>query len=165
LIHLMDREGDTYEVMMAVVDAGDSAVIRCAQNRRVDDPLGTAHQAVRSQPVLGITVVPVRRTATMPARQAIAQVRSLSVTLTPDREKYPHAEPMTWNLVEVYEPNPPAGTEPVHWRLWTLEPIWHDQRARRRCSGTTPTTPPRPKKVPRSPSRYWPTTRILTVTH
>jgi hypothetical protein len=30
LIHLMDREGDAYEVMMAVVDAGDSAIIRCA---------------------------------------------------------------------------------------------------------------------------------------
>ena len=30
LIHVMDREGDAYEVMMAVVDAGDSAIIRCA---------------------------------------------------------------------------------------------------------------------------------------
>ena len=46
-IHVMDREGDAYEVMMAVEDAGDSAIIRCAQNRRVDDPLATAHQAVR----------------------------------------------------------------------------------------------------------------------
>ncbi len=122
LIHIMDREGDVYDVMMAVVDAGDSAIIRCAQNRRIDDPLGTAHQAVRSQPVLSVTRVSVRRTATLPARQAIVQVRSLSVTLTPDREKYPHAEPMTWNLVEVHEPNPPRGAKPVHWRLWTLEP-------------------------------------------
>ena len=30
LIHVMDREGDAYEVMMAVVDAGDSAILRCA---------------------------------------------------------------------------------------------------------------------------------------
>ena len=37
-------------------------------------------------------------------------------------EKYPHAWPMTWNLVEVWEPTPPAGAEPVHWLLWTLEP-------------------------------------------
>ncbi len=66
LIHVMDREADAYEVMMAVVDAGDSAVIRCAQNRRIDDPLGTAHQAVRRQPVLGCTTVPVGRSAAGP---------------------------------------------------------------------------------------------------
>lgn len=29
---------------------------------------------------------------------------------------------MTWNLVEVWEPEPPPATEPVHWLLWTLEP-------------------------------------------
>ena len=39
LIHVMDREGDAYEVMMTVADAGDSAIIRCAQNRKIDDPL------------------------------------------------------------------------------------------------------------------------------
>ena len=31
LIHLMDREGDAYEVMMSVVDASDSAIIHCAR--------------------------------------------------------------------------------------------------------------------------------------
>lgn len=31
LIHVMDREGDAYEVMMTVVNAGDSAIIRCAE--------------------------------------------------------------------------------------------------------------------------------------
>ena len=40
LIHVMDREGDAYEMMMTVADAGDSAIIRCAQNRKIDDPLG-----------------------------------------------------------------------------------------------------------------------------
>ena len=40
LIHVMDREGDAYEVMMTVEDAGDSAIIRCAQNRRDRRPAG-----------------------------------------------------------------------------------------------------------------------------
>ena len=118
----MDREGDAYEVMMAVVDAGDSAIIRCAQNRRVDDPLERAHQAVRSRPVLGRAEVAVGRTAGVPGRQATVELRSMRVTLVPDLEKYPHAWAMTWNLVEVWEPEPPPGTEPVHWLLWTLEP-------------------------------------------
>jgi hypothetical protein len=122
LIHVMDREGDAYEVMMAVADAGDSALIRCAQNRRIDDPLATAHQAVRSQPLLCRTTVPVDRKAGVPQRSAEVDVRSMRVKLVPDLAKYPHAWAMTWNLVEVYEPAPPAGIEPVHWLLWTLEP-------------------------------------------
>ena len=39
LIHLMDREGDVYEVLQWVEEVGDSAIIRCVQNRRVEDPL------------------------------------------------------------------------------------------------------------------------------
>ena len=42
LIHVMDREGDYFDVMLAVDDAGDSAIIRCAQDRRIDGPLGRA---------------------------------------------------------------------------------------------------------------------------
>jgi Transposase DNA-binding/Transposase Tn5 dimerisation domain len=122
LIHVMDREGDTYEVMMTVIDAGDSAIIRCAQNRRIDDPLAKAHEAVRSQPVLCRTEIVVSRKAGVPERYAQVEVRSMRVTLVPDLQKYPHAWPMTWNLVEVWEPNPPAGTQPAHWLLWTLEP-------------------------------------------
>jgi hypothetical protein len=122
LIHVRDREGDAYEVMMAVEDAGDSAIIRCAQNRRVDSPLATAHEAVHSQPVLGRTTVPVDRKAGVPQRWAWVEVRSLRVTLVPDLPKYPYAWPMTWNLVEVWEPAPPPGVEPVHWLLWTREP-------------------------------------------
>jgi hypothetical protein len=122
LIHVMDREGDTYEVMMTLVDAGDSAIIRCAQNRLVDDPLAKAHEAVRSQPVLCRREILVPRKAGVPQRHAQVEVRSMRVTLVPDLEKYPHAWPMTWNLVEVWEPAPPTGTEPVRWLLWTLEP-------------------------------------------
>ena len=122
LIHVMDREGDAYEVMMTVIDSGDSAIIRCAQNRRIDDPLAKAHEAVRSQPVLCRTEIVVSRKAGVPERSAQVEVRSMRVTLVPDLQKYPHAWPMTWNLVEVWEPNPPAGTQPAHWLLWTLEP-------------------------------------------
>jgi hypothetical protein len=122
LIHVMDREGDTYDVMMTIIDTNDSAIIRCAQNRRVDGPLAKAHEAVRSQSVLCREWVEVSRKAGVPTRYAHVEVRSMPVTLVPDLEKYPHAWPMTWNLVEVWEPAPPAGTEPAHWLIWTLEP-------------------------------------------
>ena len=122
LIHVMDREGDAYEVMMTIVDAGDSAIIRCAQNRRIDDPLNKVHEAVRNQPVLCRKEILVPRKKGIPERYAQVEVRSMRVTLVPDHEKYPHAWRMTWNLVEVWEPEPPPGVESVHWLLWTLEP-------------------------------------------
>ena len=122
LIHVIDREGDAYEVMMAVVDAGDSAIIRCAQNRKVEGPIAKAHEAVRSQPVLTRAKVPVDRKGGVPQRTAHVEVRVLPVTLVPDLEKYPYAVTMTWILVEVWEPRCPTGAERVHWRIWTLEP-------------------------------------------
>ena len=109
LIHVMDREGDTYEVMMTVVDSGDSAIIRCAQDRRIDDPLARAHAAVRSRPALCREWIEVSRKAGVPARYARVEVRSMRVKLLPDLEKYPHARPMTWNLVEVWEPRRRPG--------------------------------------------------------
>jgi hypothetical protein len=137
LIHVMDREGDAYEVMMAVEGAGDSAIIRCAQDRRVDDPLATAHQAVRRRPVLTRTAVPVDRKAGVPRRLAWVDVRSMRADLVPDLSKYPHAWPMTWDLVEVYEPAPPPGVEPVHWLLWTREPAAEADEALAVVGGST----------------------------
>jgi hypothetical protein len=122
LIHVMDREGDAYEVMQWIDDAGDSAIIRCAQDRLVDGPVRAAHEAVRAEPALGRSWLTVPRSHGRTARDALVEVRALSVTLTPDREKYPHAWAMTWTLVEVREPDPPPGVEAVHWRLWTREP-------------------------------------------
>ena len=43
------------------------------------------------------------RKAGVPQRTARVEVRSMAATLVPDLAKYPHAWPMTWNLVEVWE--------------------------------------------------------------
>jgi Transposase DNA-binding/Transposase Tn5 dimerisation domain len=122
LIHLMDREGDVYEVLQWVEEVGDSAIIRCVQNRRVEDPLRLAHAAVRAQPVLGRVTLTVPRSHGKPARTATVEMRALTTTLRPDRAKYPHAWPLTWTLVEVWEPNPAPADEALHWLLWTREP-------------------------------------------
>lgn len=120
-VHLMDREGDTYEVLMAIDDSGDSAIIRSAQNRRIDAALSTAHTAVRGEPIRACATVTVRDRGR--ESSARVEIRSLAVRLQPDRSKYPHAWPMDWNLVEVREPAPPEGVEPLHWLLWTRESI------------------------------------------
>jgi hypothetical protein len=122
LIHIMDREGDCFDVMLAIDDSGDSAIIRCVQNRRCSDPLGLAHAQVRQQPLLGVAWIDVPRSPGKAARRAEVEVRSLRATLPPDREKYPHGWETSWNLVELWERYPPLGEEGLHWLLWTREP-------------------------------------------
>jgi Transposase DNA-binding/Transposase Tn5 dimerisation domain len=122
LIHIMDREGDCQDVMQAIEDAGDSAIIRCVQNRLVEGPIRRAHEAVREQPLLGRDWVEVPRRPGEAKRTAVVEVRSLKVTLKPNHEKYPHAWPMEWSLVEVWEADSPPETEALHWLLWTKEP-------------------------------------------
>jgi hypothetical protein len=122
LVHLMDREGDVYEVLQWVEEVGDSAIIRCVQNRCVEAPLRLAHAAVRAQPVLGRVTLTVPRSHGKPARTATVEMRALRTTLRPDRAKSPHAWPLTWTLLEVGEPNPAPGHEALHWLLWTQEP-------------------------------------------
>jgi hypothetical protein len=122
LIHLMDREGDVYEVLQWVEEVGDSAIIRCGQNRRVDEPMRLAHTAVRAQPVLGRVTLTVPRSHGKPSRLATVEMRALTTTLHPNRQKSPHAWPLTWTLVEVWEPHPAPACEALHWLLWTREP-------------------------------------------
>src|SRR5258705_5470914 len=122
LVHLMDREGDVYEVLQWVEEVGDSAIIRCVQNRRVEAPLRLAHAAVRAQPVLGRVMLTVPRSHGKPGRTATVEMRALRTTLRPDRAKYPHAWPLTWTLVEVWEPHSALEGEGLHWLLWTREP-------------------------------------------
>ena len=118
----MDREGDVYQVLQWVEEVGDSAIIRCVQNRRVDEPLRLGQAAVRAQPVLGRVMLTVPRSHGKPARPATVEMRALTTTLRPDRKTYPHAWPLTWTLVEVWGPAPAQACEALHWLLWTREP-------------------------------------------
>ena len=122
LRHRMDRAGDVYEVLPWVEEGGESALIRCVHQRRVEEPWRLAHAAVRGPPVRGRVTSPVPRSHGPPARTATVARRALTTTRRPDREKYPHAWPLTWTLVEVWEPNPVPACEALHWLLWTREP-------------------------------------------
>jgi hypothetical protein len=122
LVHIFDREGDIYDVMLTIDDLDDRAIIRCAQDRRLEHSLQTAHAAVRAQPIMDRKWLKIPRSHGCANREAYVEVRVLSATLMPDLQKYPHAWSMTWTLVEVWESDPPAGVTPLHWLLWTREP-------------------------------------------
>jgi hypothetical protein len=128
LIHIWDREGDIYEALLEAARLGDSAVIRCTQNRCVltEDGRETyAHDAVRATPVLARRALKVPRHEAQPARTAIVELRAVRLLVPPPKERHGDSEVvLPIALVEVFEPNAPSTVkEPLHWLLWTFEPI------------------------------------------
>lgn len=124
LIHVMDREGDIYEVFECIDQSDDGAVIRCVQNRCVQegDDLTHAHAAVRGAALLKSVRMEVPRKANQPARTAIVEMRSCGLQMKPShRDRKRKLLPLT--LVEVWEPHPPEGIAGLHWLLWTTQPV------------------------------------------
>ncbi len=135
LIHVMDREGDIHEVFAEVRRLGHQAVIRCAQDRRVEadqaDQIEHAKQHVARQRPLGTMEleVPLKQGG---FRLAVVEVRSSRVKLRPADMKRKGRQPIDLWLVEVREVGAqPAGEEPTQWWLWTMLPagqMWQVKR-------------------------------------
>jgi hypothetical protein len=125
VIHIFDREGDIHRVFEDIAKAGDGAVIRAMQDRRVaggDNGVERAYERLRAQAPLGRSTVAVPRKGVRAGRSATIALRSCQVTLAPGQARNRRNPPVSLWLVEALEENPPAGGEPLHWRLWTTEP-------------------------------------------
>jgi len=122
LIHVMDREGDIHEVLEHISDSTHGAVIRSAQNRSVDGDIDKAHHAVAAQPLIAEHRLTLSARHGQPRRTARLELRSITVTITPNPKKHPNRRPVTWTLIEAREVNPSPGATPLHWLLWTTDP-------------------------------------------
>jgi len=141
-IHLMDREGDSYELVAEMIQHGDRFVVRLNHDRRVvperdgaaADKLSTAlprttwlcEQQVTLSPRGGGDRSPKTRQRHPPRAGRVATLR---VAARPVRLQRPvglrAASPpaLTVAVVEAWEIQAPPGEAPVEWRLLTTEPI------------------------------------------
>lgn len=139
-IHLMDREGDNYELFAEAIQHGERFVIRLNYDRRLADEdetgmatiataMPTAVLCVREVPVsarqVGTRPTPlVARRPPRASRTATIRITAASVTLKrphDHRDPLPRALPV--HVVYAWEPDPPTGEPPIEWRLVTTEPI------------------------------------------
>lgn len=139
-IHVMDREGDSYELLATLIAHGDRCVVRGQYDRPVSTatipgpvPLREvrAHLPVRFSQA--VTVAPRRAEARIqrlafPARDgrvAHVAVTACTVTVHRPRDHRHTTVPATVALQVVFawEPDPPPGEPPVEWTLLTTEPI------------------------------------------
>lgn len=143
LVHVMDREGDAYELFHLLWSHHWAFVIRLAQLRRVFDPVTdtdcTIDKVLERSPVYAERTITISERLdagrnpyerkTFPAREgreARVSIRACSVELyrPKNRTDLDHLDDrIPVNLVEVVELDPPEGQEPVHWMLITSEPI------------------------------------------
>lgn len=135
-IHVMDREGDQYKVLVALCDAQRPFVIRSFQDRRLagEDEAKLRAVACAAKPTLRREVPlsprPIikgpkgQRHPTRRHRVARLSFAARAVQLKRTSDASPElSETIQLNVIHVYERRAPKGEPPVEWFLLTNLPI------------------------------------------
>ena len=141
VIHVMDREGDSYELYARMLEHKYRFVIRGDDRTCLIEGERTRIKAALSkQKILAEREVTLKRRTTRtkapnsarPVREArLARLTVAGCTLTLKR---PHSlgndvpKEIELNVVHVFELDPPSDAEPVEWFLLTTEPIETDEQ-------------------------------------
>ena len=136
VVHIMDREGDQYELLSQLLQLDGHFVIRSNHDRKLATGKQSLRVSAKQQPVLLEREVHLSRRlgssaprwrASAPPREARTTtlgVKATTVTLRKPRVvREELSDELTINVVHVEELNPPAGEKPVVWTLLTSEPI------------------------------------------
>ena len=142
VVHIADREGDSYAFLASMASQGRSFVVRVNHDRKVGDPDDLAEQWLplkeRVRCLRGIFEREValserkrssapRANKNRPTRSArLAQLSFAATAVVVKRPAYlkaPVPETLTLNVVHVIEPKPPTGEPAVEWLLFTTLPV------------------------------------------
>ena len=131
VVHVMDREGDSFRLFQHMHQLGADFVVRMRHDRALAQ--GLLSEALAEAPMQLRRLVPVsaRAAKTVPrvahkgrsAREARLTVRSASVALKVPAYLGKKTEPIEVNVVQVLEEDPPEGCTPIAWVLATTLPV------------------------------------------
>ena len=138
-IHVGDRGADIFRLLQHIKGQGCAFLIRAAQDRNVqadqgeneeDEEVTRLFQLARRLPAQESHVKDLPRLHDRPARQAFLQISwSKLQVLPPKHGGALHKQAVQAWVVRVWEPQPPAGQEPLEWILLTSVPIENAQQA------------------------------------
>jgi hypothetical protein len=135
-VHIMDREGDSYELFHNLLNNNYRFVIRACHDRVAED--GKLFEHASQAPIFAKRIValssrnkprtPKAREIYPERRQRMAKLSISAKPVTLNRSGYLDgrkdiAKQMSLNLVYIQELECPEGIEPVEWYLLTSEPI------------------------------------------
>ena len=120
-----DREAGIYPLWAAVPEAGFHVLTRVMQDRRLVGGGMLLAAAGQFPPVGRQTLALPARDPGRPKRSAVLELRYGEVEICRPGGETDMALPpsVRLRLLEVREVDPPAGVEPLHWRLLTTYPI------------------------------------------
>ena len=127
-VDVSDSLSDTFEYMAYEVTHGRHFVLRARENRRLQAPVaGQSHlfAAARALHPCGRREIRVQASSGRSARTTTVCVAFAAVGLATPRKR--HGEyakaPLNLWVVRVWEPNTPAGEQPLEWILLTNVPV------------------------------------------
>lgn len=134
-IHVMDQEADDFACIATLLAADSRFVIRGSADRRLKPQGETIGDALSENPPAIFRTVPlnertakqVKRSRTRHPRRAerlaSLSIRTGTVEIHRHQKTQSEAKTITLNVVQVFEPAPPQGEEPIEWILLTTEPV------------------------------------------
>ncbi len=143
VVHVADREADTYPLLSHLEERGFRFIIRVSKDRRVESASGELSTLRQS---MSVTPVVLKRQIALEGRSAryhknglprVAARTERLATLAVSAQRLEIQRPHVWgntlppsvavNIVWVRELRPPRGEDPVDWLLATTEPIDSEQ--------------------------------------
>jgi Transposase DDE domain len=127
---LGDRESDIFALYASVAAERFHVIARSMHDRKLADGIGL-YAASEGMAVVDQRAIVLPARAQRAERVAVLELRFGAVNLARPQTRFlrhlPKSLPL--NLVDVREPDPPAGMEPLHWRLLTTHPVTNAEQA------------------------------------
>lgn len=119
-VSVADRESDVFEFFTQARALGVDVLTRAAWNRNVKGPEEQVFAALAAAPVVAHKPLALPASGKRKARTAKLEIRTCPLTLeSPRNGSGQGLEPLALWGVWAYEPEPPAGVEPLDWKLLT----------------------------------------------
>lgn len=123
-VSVADRESDVYEFFTAARALDVDVLTRIAWDRNVKGPEGQLFATLTAAPIVALKQLALQARGKRQARMAKLEIRACALTLSAPRNGSGRGLPALalWG-VWAYEPRPPAGVEPLDWKLLTTVPV------------------------------------------
>ena len=121
-VHIGDRGSDIYELFCEAHDAGAHFIFRTCADRLAGDGTQSVAAYMQRARCRGLHQVEVRDSHGH-CRRAVLELKYCRVRLLPPRAKQSRYPPLTLTVLQAAERAPPAGAEPIDWKLITDLPV------------------------------------------
>jgi hypothetical protein len=122
-VTVCDREAHIYEFLDVVLERGGDFIVRASQGRSFTENGDDLFRQMGQQTPQQLYSLSLKRRPERDARLAQVELRFGRFTLKRPQRADTQRATLTLQVVDVFEPEPPAGEEAVHWLLLTSLPI------------------------------------------